>query len=99
LSVKLRKKNDRYTIYDLELEGLTLSVTYLNPGKSTIGHLHGFEEAYYICRCDFGKIKIGTQTREISSGNFITIPPDTFHRVFNDGENILTFICAFKGRK
>lgn len=94
----LRKKNTQYTIYDLQVDGLTLSVTYLNPGESTNGHQHEWPEGYYITS-GIGRIMLDGDEKGISEGQFITVPPNTYHRVFNDGINTLIFVCAFKDEK
>lgn len=91
----LRVKDDRYEIYDLEMEGFVLSVTYLNPNKCTRGHKHDYEEAYYLAQ-GCGRLKLGRRIVNVKSGDLLRIPPNTFHRVFNDSDLYrLTFVCAF----
>ena len=92
---ELRKKDDRYEVYDLELEDLTLSATYLNQGKSTTGHSHDWEEAYYIIKGK-GQILVGANMKEIRAGDIIIIPGGDFHRVFNDTCPKLVFLCVFR---
>ena len=94
----LRVKDDRYEIYDLEMEGFVLSVTYLNPNKCTRGHKHDYEEAYYFAQ-GCGRVKLDRRVVNVKSGDLLRIPPNTFHRVFNDGDlHRLTFVCAFSRR-
>jgi mannose-6-phosphate isomerase-like protein (cupin superfamily) len=94
----LRSKNDRYEIYDLEMEEFVLSVTYLNPNKYTRGHKHDHEEAYYFAQ-GCGRVKLGRTIVNVKSGDFLRIPPNTSHCVFNDSDfHRLTFVCAFNGK-
>lgn len=96
--VNLRVKDDRYEIYDLEMEGFVLSVTCLNRNKCTRGHKHDYEEAYYFAQ-GCGRVKLGRRIVKVKSGDLLRIPPNTFHRVFNDGDlHRLTFVCAFNGK-
>ncbi|GAH54562.1 unnamed protein product, partial [marine sediment metagenome] len=91
---KLRKKDERYDIYDLQLEDFVLSLTYLNEGKSTRGHSHHMEEAYYFISGQ-GRITVGEATQGVKDGDIVIIPKDTFHRVFSDNSR-LVFLCIFK---
>jgi len=94
----LRKRDDRYEIFDLQLEDFTLSTTTLNPGKSTVGHSHPWEEAYYVIKA-CGRILIGETTQIIKHGYFITIPGGEFHRVYNGSrKSKLVFLCIFKSQ-
>jgi mannose-6-phosphate isomerase-like protein (cupin superfamily) len=96
--VNLRTKDDRYEIYDLEMEGLVLSVTCLNPNKCTRGHKHDYEEAYYFAQ-GCGRVELDRRIVNVKSGDLLRIPPNTFHRVFNDSDfHQLTFVCAFTGK-
>ncbi len=92
---KLRINNDTYEIYDLEMGGYVLSVTYLKPLKSTKGHQHPWDEAYYISS-GIGIIQIGDKTMDIYKGKFVAISPDTFHRVTNTSMSDLVFVCAWR---
>lgn len=91
----LRKKDERYEIYDLHLEDFTLSTTYLNRGKSTVGHSHDWEEAYYIIK-GRGQILMDEVMRKIKVGGIIVVPRNAFHRVYNDECPKLVFLCIFK---
>ena len=94
---KLRIKNERYEIYDLPLEDFTLSVTRLEQGKSTLGHSHAWEEAYYIIK-GYGRIQIQDKTQDVRTGDFIIIPTNSSHRVFNESGAELIFLCTFRQR-
>lgn len=108
MDAKLRKQDARYTIYDLEYApSCVLSVSYLNPGQSTVGHEHGYAEGYYFAR-GRGRIELGRaedvqpmaptmwSVKGIFAGDFVAVPADTFHRVFNDSVcDVMVFVCAF----
>lgn len=93
----LRKKDDKYEIYNRHLEDFTLSITYLNQGKSTTGHSHNWEEAYYIIK-GRGRILVGDAMHSIKAKDFIIIPKGDFHRVYND-DSKLVFLCIFRGNR
>ncbi len=91
---KVRRRDERYDIYDLQLEDFVLSLTYLNEGKSTRGHSHHMEEAYYFISGQ-GRITVGKATQRVKDGDIVVIPKDTFHRVFS-GNSRLVFLCIFR---
>lgn len=92
---ELRKKNELYTIYDLQVGEYVLSVTYLNPEQQTIGHLHNYPEGYYFT-AGIGRLEVGRRKKRVSAGQFIYIPANRFHRVINGGVMSMIFVCVFK---
>ncbi len=93
---RLVKKDDRYEVYDIEMDNLVLSMTKLFPGKSTSGHYHeDSEEVYYFLEGE-GKIKLGEQEYPASAGDIFTVPKDTFHQVINTGSTTLKFMAVFE---
>ncbi len=95
----LRVRNGRYSILDIYLSKYIVSVTHLNPGQSTQGHMHDWEECYYFA-CGVGRIQIGGKGEEISMGQFRVIKPNVFHQVFNDSLMTLSFVCVWdKGKE
>jgi quercetin dioxygenase-like cupin family protein len=91
----VRKKDDRYEIHDLHLDDFTLSITQLNQGQSTTGHSHNWEEAYYIIKGQ-GRILVGDAMHSIKAKDFILIPKGDFHRVYNNDDSKLVFLCIFR---
>ena len=79
------------------MKGYTLSVTYLKPDKSTRGHTHKWDEAYYIGR-GVGLMQLNDKYIRICEGQFVGVPPNTFHRIFNTGILDLAFVCAWRGK-
>ncbi len=94
---KLRKKDEKYETYDLELEDFTFSTTQLNKGKSTTGHSHPNEEVYYFAK-GWGRMTVGSKTQEVEAEDIIVIPGGSFHRVFDDDCPRLFFLCIFRRR-
>lgn len=89
-----RAKSEQYTIFDFDIGDLVLSVTSLNPTKSTNGHSHEWGEAYFILE-GVGIIEIDGKPSKIVKGDFIQIHGGQFHKVFNIGSGNLNFICAW----
>ncbi|MBA7475663.1 Bifunctional protein HldE [subsurface metagenome] len=95
---KLRREDDRYEIYDLELRDFTLSTTSLKQGKATMGNRHKHEEAYCFIK-GYGKIALDGVFQQVTAGDIIIVPSDTHHQVFNEECLELYFLCVFKRRK
>ena len=91
---KLRKRNHRYTIKDLELKGFIVSKTQLNFNQHTLGHKHPEEEFYIFIR-GFGAIMVGEKLRPVRRGDLVYVPGNEFHQVLNYGKIKLTFVCVF----
>jgi mannose-6-phosphate isomerase-like protein (cupin superfamily) len=93
-TMKIRIKDDRYTIYDEELSNVVLSITVLNPMKETKGHSHIHEEAYYFISGK-GVAIIGENKLLVEPGTFVAIPTNTFHKIKNTENKNLVFACAW----
>jgi mannose-6-phosphate isomerase-like protein (cupin superfamily) len=92
------KDNETYVLEDNNfLEHLTLSRTYLKPGKSTRGHSHENQEEVYIFTHGNGIMTIGEEKFVAKSGDTFLIPKGHFHRVENasDSESC-AFTCIFE---
>jgi len=91
--LKLRKKDDRYEVYDLPLGEFTFSITHLYPGKATTGHTQEEKEVYNFID-GHGQIQIGEDKVKVEPGDIVIIPEGTFHRVFSSMSHMV-FACAF----
>lgn len=97
---KLIRNNELYKVYDLSLlRNLTLSLTELNPQKSTTGHSHEETDEVYIFIEGNGKIKIGGKISIAKSGDIFLVPAGDFHKVYNKGKKILSFLTIFEKYK
>lgn len=94
---ELIRDNETYQVIDNEtLKHLTLSKTILYPGKNTNGHSHpGKEEIYYFIG-GHGFIQLDEYTQNVKSGDVIMIKDGMFHKVYNNGDENLIFICVFE---
>jgi len=72
----------------------TLAEARLPPGSSTIPHYHvKTEEIYYLLEGE-GLMRVGDETRRVSAGDAIAIPPGQIHQITNTGGETLKFLCC-----
>jgi mannose-6-phosphate isomerase-like protein (cupin superfamily) len=72
----------------------SLAEARLQPGASTQEHYHAkTEEIYYITH-GVGRMRIGTEVREVKPGDAIAIPPGQKHKLWNTGEVMLRLLCC-----
>ncbi len=91
------RDNEIYKVYDLpELEKLNVSLTELYPQKSTTGHSHDSSDEVYIFIDGQGIMEMGEQRLKVKNGDLILMPRGNFHRVHNQGEEILSFWAIFE---
>ncbi|MDP3697232.1 MAG: cupin domain-containing protein [Candidatus Taylorbacteria bacterium] len=96
-SANLIRDNDIYKVYDLPtLEHLQVSLTELNPQKSTIGHSHDNVDEVYVFIDGLGTMEIGNRTENVKGGDLVLVPRRDFHRVHNKGGNNLNFWTIFE---
>ena len=94
------KQDDRYVVKDNKLlNNLVLSSTKLNAGKSTTGHRHaGREEVYMFIKCE-GQMELDHKIFDVKAGDIVLIEDNVFHKVHNNSDYILEFICVFDGKR
>lgn len=93
---ELAKSNERYDIYDLKLEHLTVSITVLHSNQETRGHKHENIEEVYLFIGGSGKMQVGEEEFEVKKDDLITIPLGKFHKIKNTSEEDLTCLCIFE---
>lgn len=94
---ELIRDNETYKVYDLTtLKDLNLSLTELNPGKETGGHSHQEADEIYVFIEGNGSMEIGEEKIQINSGDVVAVPGGKFHKVFNEGDKILSFWSIFE---
>lgn len=94
----LVKDTDVYRIQDnTDLKQLVVSSTLLYPGKSTRGHTHAGQEEVYMFISGTGTMQLDEATFTVSSGDMILIQDGVFHKVSNDSDSNLYFVCVFNG--
>ena len=94
------KSDNRYEIIDnTKLNNLVLSKTRLRAKQSTNGHRHSGQEEIYFFIEGVGRMEIDHKEFKVQSGDIVSIEDDAFHRVHNDGDFFLDFICVFEGSR
>ena len=97
------KQDDRYVVKDNKfLNNLILSSTDLNPGKQTSGHRHAGQEEVYLFVSGTGKMIVdGDEYNEfaVKAGDVVLIPDGAFHKVINNSDERLYFVCVFDGSR
>lgn len=72
----------------------SLAEARLAPDASTQEHYHiKTEEIYYITH-GTGKIRIDGETREVTVGDAIAIPPGQRHKLWNTASDELRLLCC-----
>ena len=94
---KLIRDNETYKVYDLTtLKDLNLSLTELNPGKETGGHSHKEADEVYVFIDGRGRIEINGDIIPVKGGDVVAVAGGKFHKVFNEGEDLLSFWSIFE---
>mgnify|MGYP001026551286 FL=1 len=94
------KEDDRYIVKDnTELKNLVVSSTKLNAGKSTTGHRHAGQEEVYIFIKGKGQMELDHKIFDVYEGDTVLIKDNVFHKVHNNTDYGLEFICVFDGRR
>jgi mannose-6-phosphate isomerase-like protein (cupin superfamily) len=89
---------DVYTVKDNNhLKDLTVSSTMLRAKQMTSGHSHeGQEEVYHFTK-GRGSMQIDDKTFPVDAGDVILVDSGEYHRVYNDSDLGLHFVCVFNG--
>ena len=93
------KKDDRYVVKDNPF-GNTFSHSLV---RSFIYHLfhhkhEGQEEVYFFMH-GVGKMQLDDEEIRVSKGAIVTIESGVFHKVINDSNDYLYFVCVFDGKR
>ena len=94
---EITKDNETYVLEDNNLlEHMTLSKTTLKPSQSTRGHLHDdLEEVYFFTKGE-GKMVLGEEEFDVKAADIVLIPQGKFHRVINNKNESMEFVCVFE---
>ena len=94
------KQDDRYIVKDnTALKNLVVSSTKLNPNKSTTGHRHAGQEEVYVFIKGKGQMELDHKIFDVCAGDTVLIEDNVFHKVHNNSDFMLEFICVFDGRR
>jgi len=88
--------NEQYVVEDnTTLDTLTLSSTTLHAGQSTRGHSHADIDEVYIFIGGSGILEVEDVSMPVSMGAIALINGGDFHKVINDTDEPLVFLCVF----
>jgi len=63
-------------------------------GSSTQEHYHIRTEEIYYITAGHGRMRLGTETREVRPGDAIAILPGQRHKLWNTGQEVLRLLCC-----
>jgi mannose-6-phosphate isomerase-like protein (cupin superfamily) len=72
----------------------SLAEARLPVGAATEEHYHARTEEIYYLTHGTGRIRIGTETRDVQAGDAIAIPPGQRHKLWNTGTETLRLLCC-----
>jgi mannose-6-phosphate isomerase-like protein (cupin superfamily) len=76
------------------LRNQSLAEARLQPGQATDEHYHAKSEEIYYLTHGCGRMRIGTELREVTVGDAIAIPPGQRHKLWNTGTEPLRLLCC-----
>ena len=92
------KNDNRYIVKDnTMLKNLVVSSTMLSAHKSTTGHRHAGQEEVYMFISGSGQLELDHKIFDVTAGDTVLIEDNVFHRVHNNTDIGLKFICVFDG--
>lgn len=72
---------------------LSIQISEIPSGSEQPIHRHAPEQCYYIIK-GWGVMIIDDQSREVTAGDAIYIPPDRPHGIRNTGDGVLEYLTA-----
>ena len=92
------KDDNRYIVKDnTELNNLVVSSTLLAAKQSTTGHRHAGQEEVYMFVSGSGQMELDHKIIDVTVGDTVLIQDNVFHKVHNNTDFGLKFICVFDG--
>jgi mannose-6-phosphate isomerase-like protein (cupin superfamily) len=92
------KDDSRYIVKDnTKLTNLVVSSTLLSAKQSTTGHRHAGQEEVYMFVSGSGKMELDHKIFDVTAGDTVLIEDNVFHKVHNNTDFGLKFICVFDG--
>jgi len=94
------KDNVTYLLKDnTTLKNLVLSSTRLSANRTTTGHRHAGQEEVYVFVKGSGQMELDYKMFDVQEGDVVLIDDNVFHKVHNNSDVGLEFICIFDGRR
>ena len=72
----------------------SLAEARLPVGAATQEHYHVRTEEIYYLTHGRGRMRLGTEEREVQAGEAIAIPPGVRHKLWNIGDEPLRLLCC-----
>jgi mannose-6-phosphate isomerase-like protein (cupin superfamily) len=72
----------------------SLAEARLPVGGATQEHYHPRTEEIYYFTHGTGRLRVGTETREVGPGDAVAIPPGHKHKLWNTGAETLRLLCC-----
>ncbi len=72
----------------------SLAEATVPAGRSTLAHYHRESEEIYLGVGGSGRLRLGSETREIGPGDCVVIPPGTVHQLWADADSPLVVVCS-----
>ena len=72
----------------------SLAEARLGIGMATQEHYHVRTEEIYFLTHGHGRMRLGTEEREVQAGDAIAIPPGLRHKLWNTGTEPLRLLCC-----
>ncbi len=72
----------------------SLAEATVPAGGETVEHYHRTTEEIYLFVRGVGRMRLGEQEAEISSGDAVVIPPGVRHKLWNQGAEPLVLYCC-----
>jgi mannose-6-phosphate isomerase-like protein (cupin superfamily) len=63
-------------------------------GARTIAHYHRTTEELYFFTAGSGRMRLGDEEREVTTGDCVVIPPGQVHELVNSGDEPLVLLCC-----
>jgi mannose-6-phosphate isomerase-like protein (cupin superfamily) len=75
-------------------ENQSLAEATVPPGGETEEHHHVVTEEIYYFVAGEGRMRLGSEERDVQAGDCVVIPPGTVHKLWNPGSEPLVLLCA-----
>lgn len=72
----------------------SLAEAIVPADHGTIEHLHRRSEEIYYFIAGGGRMRLGTEEREVGAGDCVVIPPGTRHKLWASPDTDLVLLCA-----
>lgn len=72
----------------------SLAEALVPPGRATAPHFHPQTEEIYFILAGQGEMQIEGEIQTVGPGDAIAIPPGMTHRICNQGDAELRFLCC-----